>query len=229
MRPLLLFVFCMLFTFNLHAQSPTKFMGIPIDGSKEEMITKLKAKGFTSHPLDTGKLQGEFNGTDVNILIQTNNNKVSRIIVYDQNTTTDERSIQIRFNNLIYQFRHNDKYLTFEDATIPDDENISYEMNVNHKRYSAIFCQKPVDTSELIVADTTNYWVNKFKTELLKEYTEEQIQNMTEDEMKKRGVDFAFDLLSKYPVWFLIHESYGQYRICLYYENGYNTADGSDL
>ena len=47
----------------------TKFLGIPVDGSKSEMIQKLKAKGYTSSQHNKDILVGEFNGTDVNIHI----------------------------------------------------------------------------------------------------------------------------------------------------------------
>ena len=40
----------------------TKFLGIPVDGSKSEMIQKLKAKGFKSASHDKNILEGTFNG-----------------------------------------------------------------------------------------------------------------------------------------------------------------------
>ena len=43
----------------------TKFMGIPIDGFKPEIIQKLKEKGFTSSAYGKDILEGEFNGTQV--------------------------------------------------------------------------------------------------------------------------------------------------------------------
>ena len=62
----------------------TKFLGIPVDGYKPAMIEKLKAKGFT--PAIAGKdvLEGEFNGTDVLLLINTNNYKVCGITLIDK-------------------------------------------------------------------------------------------------------------------------------------------------
>ena len=54
----------------------TKFLGIPIDGTKAEIIQKLKAKGYTPTDIDSEVLEGEFNGKDVSIYIATNNNKV---------------------------------------------------------------------------------------------------------------------------------------------------------
>ena len=44
----------------------TKFLGIPVDGFKSEMIEKLKEKGFV--PTYSDFLEGEFNGTNVEVL-----------------------------------------------------------------------------------------------------------------------------------------------------------------
>ena len=35
--------------------------------------------------------------------------------------------------------------------------------------------------------------------------------------------------MSNKLVWFMIDEMYGDYYILLYYDNGYNHADGEDL
>ena len=129
----------------VHAQNDvTQFLGIPVDGSKTEMIQKLKAKGFHINPHDKDVLEGEFNGKDVYIHIATNNDKVCRIMVSDINSV-DERSIQIRFNNLCRQFEQNPKYISLGNYQIPDDENIDYEITVKNKRYEAIFYQLPTE------------------------------------------------------------------------------------
>ena len=57
----------------------TYFLGIPVDGSKNEMIQKLKLKGFVINPHAEGVLTGKFNGADVSVHIVTNNNKVYRM------------------------------------------------------------------------------------------------------------------------------------------------------
>ena len=76
---ILVFIMGML-SVTLYAQKDvTQFLGIPVDGYKPEMIQKLKTKGFTINPLTKDVLDGEFNGTDVNVFIATNNNKVWRI------------------------------------------------------------------------------------------------------------------------------------------------------
>ena len=61
----------------------TQFLGIPVDGSKTEMIKKLKEKGFQKSEI-ADVLEGEFNGQDVYISVATNNNKVYRICVTDK-------------------------------------------------------------------------------------------------------------------------------------------------
>ena len=49
--------------------------------------------------------------------------------------------IRIRFNNLYRQFLKNQKYMSLDlrktNYAIPEDEDISYEMLVNKKRYEA--------------------------------------------------------------------------------------------
>lgn len=123
-----------------------KFLGIPVDGYKSEMIQQLRNKGYTY--LNKGGedvLTGEFNGEDVNIYIVTDNNKVWRICIADADAR-DEYQIKLRFNTLCEQFGHNSKYTSFsEDQKIPMDEDIWYEMNVNDKHYEAAYYQIPDD------------------------------------------------------------------------------------
>ena len=105
----------------------TKFLGIPVDGSKAEMIRKLKAKGFM-YDFKTDLLSGEFNGRKVKLSVVTNNDKVWRIMVQDD-VYVNERSIQIRFNDLCRQFENNTKYMSInEEQTLSDEEDISYEI-----------------------------------------------------------------------------------------------------
>ena len=149
-KTILLFMLLIL-PVTFYAQNDvTKFLDIPIDGYKPEMVQKLKSKGFTINPYSKDKdiLDGEFNGTNVNLSIGTNNNKVWRIAVIDANST-DETNIKIRFNNLIQQFVNNERYSIQADSTIakymiPKDEDISYEISVKDKRYEATFYQKTI-------------------------------------------------------------------------------------
>ena len=181
---------------NVFAQKEvTKFLGIPVDGYKSEMVQKLKAKGY-KYNSTADCLEGEFNGKEVQIAIVTNNNKVYRIAVFDKNYTS-ETDIKINFNKLCQQFERNERYFSIkEDQTIPEREDISYEMLVNNKRYEAVFYQK------------------------------------LENEIDYNDVDNALSALEnmeKKSVWFMIDERYGKYRLLMFYDNGYNQANGDDL
>ena len=201
----------------------TKFLGIPVDGSKSEMIQKLKAKGFQyNSKLDL--LEGEFNGRDVEISVVTNNNKVYRIMVIDK-IGSSESDIKIRFNTLCQQFENNKKYVSFDDFILPEDENISYEMSINNKRYQASYFQ------QLEINDSIAF-ANEAILALLSKYTEEQLANPTEEmrqEFREATFSYMMDLYLKNSVWFMINERFGKYYIIMYYDNGYNQANGEDL
>lgn len=203
----------------IHAQKDvTQFLGIPVDGSKAEMIQKLKAKGYTISTYKKDVLEGEFNGTNVQIHIVTNNNKVCRIMVADANNV-GETDIRIRFNRLIEQFKNNKKYLPLPESTIsnyniPEDEDVSYELSVKSKRYEALFYQKSSDYDSLEIesANLKKDTVNDAEKERLSEI----IKKMVYDSFQK-------------SVWFMISESYGKYSISIYYDNEYNRANGEGL
>ena len=118
-----------------------KFLDIPVDGTKKEMISKLQAKGYEYDAYSDG-LFGEFNGTDVIIFIHTVNNRVWRICIVDENIDNDEANIKIRYNNLFKQLSNNGKYKVHEGSTLGEKEDISYEMTVHKKRYDAYFYLK---------------------------------------------------------------------------------------
>ncbi len=179
----------------------TKFLGIPVDGSKTEMIKKLKAKGFRSDPGAPWDLVGEFNGREVQVGISTQRNKVYRIILVDAHPSS-ESQIRIRFNNVCRQFSENPKYMsmTLTDQAISEDEDISLQLALNKKQYEAGFIQ--IQFSEdrgTLASDTKN-------------------EEMSLNEYLNR------------VVWFTIKErSYGKYVIVMYYDNEYNKAKGEDL
>jgi hypothetical protein len=200
----------------------TQFLDIPVDGYKPEMIEKLKSRGYTINPQSKDILEGEFNGTNVKIFIGTNNNKVWRIGILDE-YSTDETNIKIRFNNLIQQFVNNNRYSTLSDSIIskfiiPKDEDISYEMSVNSKRYEALFYQKAIKYDSLTY-ERDQILAKEERND--KEY--EKVNELTLEIMK-----VSIDALNK-VVWFTIKEEYGEYRILIFYENEYNKANGSGL
>ena len=125
---------------NVFGQNVIKFLGIPIEGNKKEMISKLKAKGYEYNP-NTDLLTGEFNGTNVLLSVQTVNNRVWRIAIVDAKST-DETNIKIRFNNLFDQFSNNIKYRLANGQRLKESDDVSYDMLVHNKRYEAGFSLK---------------------------------------------------------------------------------------
>lgn len=204
----------------------TKFLGIPVDGSKSEMIQKLKAKGFR-YDREMDCLEGEFNGRNSYIFVATNNDKVYRIMVKDA-TSSNETNIKIRFNTLCRQFGNNKKYqsASSESYIIPEDEDIAYNMSINDKRYQASYFQVPeggID-STAIAQEAQTFIYSKYSQEQLSALTEEQGKELMEDLLL-----YMTDKLYKRSVWFMIAEQFGDYYILLYYDNGYNQANGEDL
>ena len=203
----------------------TTFLGIPVDGTKSEMMKNLISKGFEVVP-EQEFLKGEFNGTDVQVYIGTNNNKVYRIMLCDADYRS-EANIKVRFNKLIEQFKSNKRYMSLDDYTISDDVDISYEMNINNKEFGAIFYQNPdvekIDTVAIQEA---------LREKMLDKYTKEQLENPTEDikkELALLGVEYMLEYIEKKPVWFKISTFRGEYYITMYYDNAYNRANGEDL
>lgn len=230
MKKILLFlVLCFISIFSMAQTDVTKFLGIPVDGSKIEMIRKLKTKGFTQSPVDKDVLTGKFNGMDVYVDIATNNDKVYRIAVYDKNTM-NETDIRIRFNALCEQFKNNSKYcsLSEEDPKIKEDEDISYEMSVHNKRYEADFYQI-LDTT---TANCKEEIIEEIQSLIYSKYTKEQIENPSEEilqDLYKMKTNYALYKGTRKSVWFMICEYYGKYYIAMYYDNEYNRAQGEDL
>ena len=233
MKKLITTTLLVLFFGYVYAQKDvTTFLGIPVDGTRSEMVKKLKEKGFTTKS-NTDLLQGRFNGRDSYVSIQTNRNgKVWRIGVMDVNPMS-EISIKIRFNNLVTQFsQKEDKYIgTGDSQIIPEDEDISYEMLVHSKRYEALFYQMP--NFELFDKEYAQQRIYKV---LSQKYTAEQIQNPTEKEkaeideiISEETQTINYETARSKAVWFMINEKYGEYSIFMYYENRSNNIDDDDL
>lgn len=203
----------------------TTFLGIPVDGTVSSMKQKLVSKGFVPKKVGTNEfLEGEFNGCDVNVYILTNNNKVYRIMLGDNNTV-DEAQIKIRFNSLVSQFENNKRYIPLDKFTLSDEEDISYEMTVHNKSYEALFFQVPSEESLTLASQ-------KAHNELLSKYTEAELKNPSEEitkEIQNTKTKIGTELMLMKPVWFKITRVDGEYYICMYYDNEYNHANGEDL
>ena len=141
-RFLITFLFVLMTITSIAQESNTiKFLGIPVDGTKKEMISKLQAKGY-KYDAASDVLFGEFNGTNAIISVQTVNNRVWRIAIADANANSDEANIKNRYNLLFEQLSNNGKYEVAYGSTLGEKEDISYEMTVHKKRYEATFALK---------------------------------------------------------------------------------------
>ena len=210
-------------------QEVTKFLGIPVDGSKEEMVRKLKEKGFREDPLlNDGTLIGEFNGTNVRVAVVTNNNKVWRIMLIDTNPIS-KTNIKMRFNILCQQFDDNKKYTpaSYLQEPIPEEEDVAYEISVNDKHYEAVYYQLATEIDSMAI-------MKAIQPKLLRKYTTEQIANPTKEiqtDIQVAYYMYILDSRKKRPVWFSIAKfgELDEYMIVMYYDNVYNQANGEDL
>lgn len=229
------------------------FLGIPIDGSEQAMKAQLKQKGFKEN-IGLDYLTGQFNGEPVNVYVHTNHQIVDRVFVAFQPTT--EYEIRRKYNHLLAQFQNNGKYLDWwwDNEEIPINEDISYEISINHKRYEAIFGYVNPDmvTGQGIIDNFTaaistlvseenvaqflpifEFIAEQENEELIVANLQEQVQTGRLDEesvlVVLQAMQSAWKSYVTGHVWFMIHEYYGEYYIGLYYDNLANRPNGEDL
>lgn len=153
MKKILSLAFLLMLSLSVFAQRQvTKFLGIPVDGSRTDMIEKLKAKGFRYNSY-VDALEGQFNGKNVTIDAQANNNKVWRIAVI-YNNSFDKEQIKIQYNHLINQFSNNPRYMVADAKELTDKDDIYQEVSINKKQYAASFYQLPDDEN----IENRNVW-----------------------------------------------------------------------
>lgn len=248
---LLVLLSCVAFAQSI--DNTLKFLGIPVDGTKEYMIRCLQDKGFRYNSVQ-GYLSGQFNGENVEVYIHTNHNLVDRVYVSFPSTTS-EAQIKNRFNRLISQFDNNNKYMSLlGNDPIPSDENISTQMIVHDKHYQASYRyfnpdMAPEDIANLLLDKMTasmseedaakyrelmNVFMSSSKEEQ-DEFIGKAVENLSESEatpeslMSMMKLLETFESVSTGEVWFTIHKHGGQYNIGLYYDNLANRANGEDL
>ena len=211
------------------SESTLKFLGIPVDGSKSEMVEVLKSKGF-EYDSESDFLIGDFNGKKSEIGIVENHGKVYRVVVFDADTY-DAGEIRIRFNNLIHQFENNDKYFyIFPNEMIPEDEDIHYEIIVHKKQYIAEFRYNPLYGNDELRDRLVNEAVEESKENIKDEKDIEFYSDKDNyDKLISSIVGLKVIQMSNSSVWFKIFEHYGKYYIGLYYDNLLNAPNGEDL
>ena len=186
MKKIIISIFIALFSLICSGKDngALKFLGIPIDGTESQFTTKLKTKGFTYNSLSES-YQGQFNGKSVDVYIHTNHNLVDR--VYVAFPYTSEESIKVEFNTLLGQFNDNGKYIDLSmNSEISSDEDISYEISVNKKRYQASFSYFDPDLDKVAFMNTLLDKFSEFFTEeqlfTLKEYCIKAMDAPTSDQ-----------------------------------------------
>lgn len=228
MKRLVILIVAILSCAMSYGQGTIKFLGIPVDGRESDMVFKLRQKGFKMDA-DGRCLEGTFNGKPSFVYIHTNNRKIDRIMVANQHTTT-KGQIRIEYNNLLEQFKNNDKYLSIGNEPIPEDEDIAYEITVNDKDYSAYFYLNPFSDEfydeEYIdkLGNLAQEEVKQLFLESGEEPTEEKVSAMMQVTMLKKAVENSPGV-----VWFKIVEHYGEYYLAIFYDNYANQAHGEDL
>lgn len=90
---------------------PIEFMGIPVDGTAEEMREKLVDKGFL-YSYSSDAFIGEFNGREVVLMLATYKGKVWKVYVIYSDSDNAYSIIQ-RYNNLCGQLVNNSKYVCY--------------------------------------------------------------------------------------------------------------------
>ena len=219
------------------SESTLKFLGIPVDGSKSEMVAALKDKGFR-YDSNSGFLVGDFNGRESHIWVVENHGKVYRVVVFDANTS-DEGQIRIRFNNLIHQFENSNGkyYYIVPNNPIPEDEDISYEISVNNKQYSAEFIYNPLYGNDELRDRLVNEVIEELGLEKIKDektaggitYGEFYSDKDNYDQLISSLVGSKIIQMSNSSVWFTICNHYGEYFIGIYYDILVNKPNGEDL
>lgn len=235
MKKILFFVFASLLAANIIADNnPTRFLGIPIDGTKQEMIKKLEEKGFV-YEGETDWLTGEFNGKEVILYIVTKNRKVCGINVRYRYFYTAEE-IKSIYNDLFQQFQKNSKYIpvNLQQSVIPTDEDVAREMSQNNKEYFAGFLQRTNEAdSTVVLNDSFKECTNKYIDKLISLMPSDTLYNEAEYTKIVENIGeicWYEELKAMYInniVGFQIDKAYGEnYILFISYTNGHNKDIG---
>ena len=226
------FILLMLLTLSLNAQDNDeiiKFVGIPVDGTKSEMISKLKQKGFTFDN-DANLFKGEFNGDKISGIIQTYKDKVFGIrFMYDVSGYSKTMVIN-RFNSLVLKYDTNEKYqsnIAFDKITDDIDtyqidpyENIGNEMR-NGKIYKAQYHYKYGKN----LSDTTG--LVQYKKEM-----PEDLASFIESNYGDSGFEALYirhKLEQDVVQFYIIDMGYDEFNIMFDYYNRRNAPNDEDL
>lgn len=195
------------------------FLGIPIDGTKEAMISALKENHFNQH-YSGDYLTGIFNGEDVRLYIGTNHGIVDKITV-EYPYCSDDNDTRVKYNTLLSRFNRNSKYISINPRIdIPIEEEIYITLNKNSKYYDAIyfFLQPNITRME---------WVRQFKQEYQGRYNK-PLDGLSYEELEEALFCLPSELSEAVSgiVWFTLTDPH---RIKINYVNLNNRPHGEDL
>ena len=165
MKRLFTILFSLMLTASLLAQNDvTTFLGIPVDGTREEFIEKLQEKGFKQNAV-AGFITGTLNNQPVIVSIEESKGKVYRVVVFEE-VVQDEEDIRIAFNQLTHQFQNDFDYVRDKNNRIlSEGENIGFGIRKHHEQYQNIFYQ---------TNDPTNIDKNKIVRFVIRSITDNQ-------------------------------------------------------
>ena len=200
-------------------ETTLKFVGIPIEGTKEHMIEALRAKSFEKEPYDD-YMTGMFNGENVRVFLSTNHSIVDRVkVVYPYCSETN--NTRIKYNVLLSRFNRNSKYVCVNPRTeIPADEKIFWKLEANTKAYEAVYFYLHPEVN-------AKDWIELFKQEYQKRY-KKQLQGLSYDEMEEALFCLPIKISSAVSgvVWFTMASTN---TIVINYINFKNRPRGEDL
>lgn len=199
-------------------ESVLKFMDVPIDGLKSQMIVELEDKGFRGDL--SGKMTGMFNGEKVSLSISTNHGLVDGVMV-EYPRCERSNDTRVKYNVLLSRFNRNAKYVSVSPrAEIPAGEDILNNIGRNSKYYDAVYFFLRPEIS-------VKQWTEDFKQEYQKHYNKPQ-QGLSYEEMEEALFCLPMKTTSAVSgvVWFTMSDPYS---IIINYVNLNNRPRGEDL
>lgn len=196
------------------------FMGIPIDGSKYQMITALEAKGFENKNYKD-QLEGMFNGEKVTLEVSTNHGVVDRILVIYP-YCSEANDSRIKYNTLLSRLNRSAKYVCINPRNeLPADEEIYWNLLDNSKYYDAVYF-------DLQPERASKQWADEFKEAYQKYYAKPLVPGLSYEEMEEALFCLPEQLSEavRGVVWFTMVD---QHRINISYINFKNRPRGEDL
>lgn len=217
MKKLLLpFLMCIIAFSTVHSQTQTlEFLGIPIDGSLNHMISRLEDKGFVTFSPGSNILKGDYDNKEVVIGVSSNRGKVYSIIVFYGYKVSKE-SAKSTYNYLIRQFDKSKKYEHVDHEEIPIDEDIEKKITHENKKYLTFYYLSPLYGTP---------YFDKETNELTKEEALQMLQ-LRSNHVTKIIEDH--DSVPRVCVG-ITHDSPGVYTVFINYQNPQNMSHGEDF